>query len=353
MKRKNIILISVFVMLATLLSACTGSNSGVTNSWTGALLTDSAIYYSGGSKVYALKVDNGNIIWEYPEKVSATRIFSAEPVMAGDQLIVADYGKLLTSLNSLNGKESWQFSGAKARYIDSPLVVGDLIIAPNADYNVYALDLQGNLKWKFTGGHAFWTKPASDGKNVFVACMDHYLYALDLQTGSLVWKTDLGASLVSRTVLDETGNLYQGNLDGTFFAISTADGSKVWEQKVGGGIWAAPLIKDGKVYFGDQSGRINILDAVDGKVNQSVQTDAAILGSGGLLETGIVFGNEKGELILIGLNGEKLWTRTIDGKLYSNIQINGDRLIVPATQGEKALVALDSNGNENWYFSTK
>lgn len=352
MKSKSVVLLSVFVLLAIFLSSCTGSST-LSNNWSGVLLDGTTVYYSNSSKVYALKEENGNIIWEYPEKASATRIFSAEPILAGEQLIVVDYGKLITSLNTGNGKENWQFTGAKARYIDSPLVVGDLIIAPNADYNVYALNLNGILQWTFTGGHSFWTKPVSDGKLIYLSCMDHYLYALDVQTGNLVWKTDLGASLVSRPVLDESGTIYLGNIDGDFFAVSAADGRKVWEQRVGGGLWAAPLIKDGKLYFGDQSGRISILNTVDGKVEQSVQTDAAILGSGGLLEQGIVFGNENGELILIGFNGEKLWTRTVDGKLYSNIQVSGNRVLVSATQGEKSLVALDSNGNENWYFSAK
>lgn len=354
MKRKTILILAVTLILAFLLSACSGSNAGVTKSWAGVLLTDDTIYYANSTFVYALKAENGNIVWSYPEKASPSRIFSAEPVLAGDQLIVGDYGKLLTSLNVLDGKEKWQFSGAKSRYVDSPLVVNDMILAPNADYNLYALDLQGNLKWTFTAGHALWTRPASDGKIVYVASLDHYLYALDLATGSLVWKTDLGASLVSRPVLSEDGAfIFQANIDGTMAALSSSDGSKVWEQKAGGPIWSAPVVYSGNLYFGDESGRVNILLARDGSVVQSVQSDAAIIGSGTILEKGIAFGNEKGEVILVGFNGEKQWTRTVDGKLYSNLHSNGTRLIVCANEGEKPLVALDVNGNENWYFAGK
>lgn len=351
MKIKRLIVILAFTILGIILTACTGA--GATNSWSGSLVTDTMVYYANSSNLYALRAENGNIAWQYPEKASATRLFFAEPVLVGEQLIVGDYGNLLTSLNILDGKENWQFSGAKGRYIDSPLVVNDLIIAPNADYNVYALDLSGNLKWSYKGGHAFWAKPVSDGKTIFVPSMDHFLYALDLQTGSLKWKSDLSASLVSRPLLDENGTVYQGNLNGSFFALSAEDGSQIWEQKVGAGVWAAPILHEGQLYFGDQSGRINILNAEDGKIIQSVQTDSAILGAGGLLENGIAFGNENGEIILIGFGGEKLWTRTIDGKIYANIQVSGTRMIVSATQGEKPLVALDVNGNENWYFSVK
>ncbi len=105
--------------------------------------------------------------------------------------------------------------------------------------------------------------------------------------------------------------------------------------------------------MGDQSGRINILDSADGKVLQYIETESSILGAGVLLENGVAFGNEAGELIVIGFNGERLWTRTFDGNLYSNIQKNGENLLLTLTQGEKPLIAVDLNGNEIWNFSVK
>ena len=74
----------------------------------------------------------------------------AEPLIVGEQLILGDYGAKLTSISIRDGVENWQFAGAKGRYIDSPLLVGELLIAPNADNNVYAVDLDGKLVWTFT-----------------------------------------------------------------------------------------------------------------------------------------------------------------------------------------------------------
>ncbi len=351
MNMKRISLIFVIALLGILLTACSGS--GATNAWSGALISGDTVYYAGSSMVYALKEDNGNIIWQYPEKASASRLFFAEPVLAGDQLIVGDYGKLLTSLKTSDGTENWQFTEAKSRYIDSPLVINDLIIAPNADHNIYALDLDGNEVWRFTGGAAFWAKPVSDGVMVYVPCMDHYLYALDSATGEMKWKTDLGASLVARAALDENGVLYLGNLDGGVFAVNAADGTIAWQTKVSGGVWAEPVLHEGKLYFGDQTGNINILNAVDGTQEQFIQTDSAILGRGGLFENGIIFGNEDGELIMVGFTGAKVWTRTLKGNIYGNLQTSGDRLIVIVNNGDEPLVAMDANGNQNWYFSAK
>ncbi len=349
---KKISIVMVVIILAALLTSCT-SGAGAVNSYSGVAVSGDMVYFANGGRVSALRVGNGNLAWEYPEKVNAKRLFYAQPVVAGDQVLVGDYENKLTSLNALDGTENWIFSGAKGRYIDSPLVVNDLIVAPNADYSLYALDLNGKLKWTFTGGHAFWAQPVSDGETVYVSCMDHSLYAIDLQSGSLVWKTELGAAIVSRPLLDETGRLFVGNIDGTFYAVSADSGSKLWEQKIGSGVWAQAILYEGNLYFGDQAGRVNILNSDDGKSIQYIETEGAILGRGAVLEQGIVFGNENGDLLMIGYDGGKIWTRTVDGSIYANLVFDGSQILIAASQSTEPLVSMDSNGNENWSYSEK
>lgn len=343
-------LVLILILGALLLTACSGGTQA--NSWSGVMATDDMVYYSSGMLVYALRGDNGNIVWQYPEKGSAQRMFYAEPVLAGEQLIVGDYAHKLTSLNAKTGVEIWQFTEAKGRYIDSPLVVNDLILAPNGDYTLYAVDLSGNLAWSFKAGHALWARPVSDGKNVYFSSMDQNLYAVSIADGSLVWKTPLQSSAVARGLLvDDT--LYLGTLTGDLFSINTVDGSVNWTQKLGGGIWAAPVPHEGMLYLGDQSGRISILNSEDGKVVSTIETESAILGTGVELEGGLAFGNEAGELVVIGFDGERQWMRSFDGNLYANIQKSGDHLLLSLTKGEIPLMAIDQNGNEVWKFSEK
>lgn len=351
MKMKHIHLLILVSLLAVILSACT-SQAGASNSWSGVLLTEKVVYYAGGNQVTALNSENGNVFWRYPEKTAATRLFYPEPVLVGDQLIAVDYDKKIASINAQTGAQTWMFEGAKGRYIDSPVVVDNLIIAPNTDHKLYAVDLSGNLVWSFESDHALWARPATDGTTVFFPSMDRNLYALDVATGTLKWKTDLRTSSVARALLAD-GVLYLGNLDGTFFAVSAEDGKIIWEQKVGGGVWVQPILHDGKLYFGDQTGRINILNSVDGEIVQYVETGSTIVGAGALLDDGLVFGNEKGELVFIGFDGERKWTRSFDGMIYANLQRLGNRLMVSLNKADKPLIALDTNGNEIWYFDGK
>lgn len=351
MKNKILTIFVAISVLVLALTSCTGVASTAT-SWGGATVTDSAVYFADGMQVVALRLDNGANIWSYPEKADATRNFLAAPVLAGEQLIVADTGNLLTSINSRDGvTQNWQFAGATGKYIDTPLVVGETIIAPNADNSLYALDLKGVKLWEFAADNSFWAQPASDGKLVFAPNFDHYLYAVDLATGVLRWKTDLKASLVARPTLVD-GVIYVGNIDGNFYALDSERGTILWETKVAGGVWAAPNFVEGQLYFGDPTGIINILNADDGSVVDAIKVESGIIGSGVIVTDGIVFGKENGDIITIGFDGSNLGTKTVGGSIYSNLSINGNLFVVVATKGENPLVAFDTDVKQSWVYTT-
>ena len=59
------------------------------------------------------------------------------------QLIVGGFDKKLYSLNPQTGQSNWQFTDAHDRFFGGVLVVNNMIYAPNADYNLYALNLKG------------------------------------------------------------------------------------------------------------------------------------------------------------------------------------------------------------------
>jgi outer membrane protein assembly factor BamB len=352
MKNKILTIFIAISMVALLLTSCTASSASTATSWGGATVTDTAVYFADGSQVKALRLDNGASVWTYPEKVAATRTFLAAPVLVGEQLILADTAHLLTSINSRDGvTQNWQFTGAKGKYLDTPLVVGETIVAPNADNSLYALDLKGSQLWAFSAGHSFWAQPASDGKLVFAPNMDHFLYAVDLATGNQKWKTDLKASLVARPTLVD-GVLYIGNLDGDVFAVDSEKGSILWQTKVAGGVWAAPILAQDQLYFGDQTGIINILNAADGSVVKAADVKSGVLGAGVLLTDGIVFGKENGDITMLDFKGSELWTRTVGGSIYSNLSTNGNLFVVVATKGANPLVAFDNDGKQSWAYTT-
>ena len=229
-------------------------------------------------------------------------------------------------------------------------LAGDTIIAPNADYNTYAFDSQGTLKWKFAGEQAFWAAAVSDGKTVFIPSMDHHLYAVDLQSGAQKWAVDVNGSLVASALLAEDGTLYVGSLANEVTSIS-GNGQINWTFPTEKEIWGTPALKDGIVYVGDMGGKIYAIDAATGSSKWTIDAEGAVIGSGAVIPNGVVFANEDGKVFLLNAEGVKEWTQTITGKLYGKLVVSDELIIVPVTGGDNLLVAFDFNGAQKWAFT--
>ena len=350
MKSKKTLVVICFLLLGIMLTSCT-SNQTVTSSWGGVSATESDVYISSGTSVLSIKADSGTVTWTYPEKPATSRLFYAAPVLAGDQVIVGDYSGKLVSLGARDGKELWSFDQATGHYVNAPLVTDSMIVAQNSDSNIYALDYDGNLLWKFTGTHSFWGTPVTDGTTIFAPSMDHYLYALNMKDGKLEWKSDLGGSLMSSPVLSSDGVLYIGTLEKTVVAVKAEDGSKLWTYTANSSVWSTPVIVDDHLFVGDESGTVSILNAVDGSVVKTADIGSSIIGGGVLWNDNVYFGDENGEVVSFNKDGSHVIISTISGKLYSTLVENNDQLYVLTTSGTKTLVALNSDGNEIWNYT--
>ncbi|HNT54906.1 MAG TPA: PQQ-like beta-propeller repeat protein [Anaerolineaceae bacterium] len=352
MKQSRYLMVILFVLAATLLSACSGALTA--SSWPGITPQEDLIYLANGSFVMALRPADGVEVWRFPEKAEGQKMFFAAPVLADGQLIVGDYQHTLYSLNPETGTENWRFEDATNRYIASPLVVADLILAPNADHVLYALDLKGNLVWEYETGQPIWASPVSDGTTAYIAGMDHHLYALDVKTGKLVWDQDLGAAMLYTPALSDSGQLYVSTLKNTVVARDAKTGAENWTWQGAAAVWAQPALKDGFLYFGDQLGTLYCLNAETSAVAWSVEAGGedkvASFGTPLLLDDVVIYAMENGELVAVSYLGERLWTREAAGTLYTGPVLAGDRFLVGVNKGDNLIETFDLNGNKSWSF---
>lgn len=296
------------------------------------------------------------MIWRFPEKADAKKVFYAAPAVVNGEVVVGDYANNLYGINAQTGAQNWVFGGsegAKDRYIASPLAAFNLILAPSADHFLYALNEQGKFQWKFQTGSPIWAQPVSDGKNIFLASMDHNLYKLNPANGSQVWSADLGAAVVYSLTLSQDGStLYTGTLANEMLAVDAASGKILWRYKTAGTIWAKAVENSNAIFFGDQTGKVYGLSAKEGAKKWELDTASTVIGSGAVIDNGVVFPLENGTALAVDFNGNKLWNQTVNGKLYSNPVYTGGRLIlaVTASSDNHLVVSLSPNGTQNWAF---
>jgi len=356
MKRKNTLIILLLLILAISLSACGSRSSMVASGWAGITTDEDTAYVSFNTYVVAINLTNGTERWRYPAEANPKITFYAPPSLnENDRLIVGGYDNVLYSIDTNNGQGAALFAGAEGRYVGGPLVAGDLIFAPSADHFLYTLDLDGKLLWEFETTEPLWAKPATDPNCncIYLSAMDHKVYALDSQSGDLVWETeDLGGAIVGTPVISDDMVLYVGTFANEMLALNATTGAVLWRFTTQDWVWAEPGLDEDTLYFGDLSGTFYALDRQNGTSKWQIQpeADSAIVGTPLLAEDGIYFANETGSLVSVNYEGAIRWNQPLETSLHTGPILAGDTLLIATSNPEKLLIAVDPNGVQKWFF---
>lgn len=352
MKSKQLIFLLTIVVLSLSLSACGGSTS-IASSWPGLTVVEDTVYVTFNQAVYAIQADNGTQIGFVPDEPINTTTFYAPAAPLGDSRFLAgSFKKYLYLFDFNTGSSSEFFKGAGGRWVASPLVTEEVIYAPNSDYSLYALDLNGNLLWTFETGDPLWATPLLDGETLYVASMDHLLYALDAASGAKLWATNLGGSTVATPALDENGILYIGTFEEEVLAIDSENGDVLWRFETGNWVWASPLVYDGIVFIADLDGSLYALDTETQKVLWRVEGEGAITGAPLLYEDTLYFCTQAGFLYAVDLDGSILWSRNQEDVEWNGSPVLAGDLILVGSLGKGALVyAYSTNGTLQWQYT--
>jgi outer membrane protein assembly factor BamB len=140
--------------------------------------------------------------------------------------------------------------------------------------------------WAFKCADSIETAPAIVGNVVYIASMDKFLYAVDLQTGKQIWKTQLGSMKAAPSYHE--GRIYVGDVEGKFFAVDAKTGSKIW----------------------------------------TFETNGEITASANFYKDRILIGSHDSTLYALTLEGKKAWEMKIDGPVNGTAAVVGDRTFV-------------------------
>jgi eukaryotic-like serine/threonine-protein kinase len=358
MKTKLFLFFSL-IILAISLSACTSAD--VASSWPSVTIDSerNTAYLAYNQYVYAVDLTTGIQKWKFPAKSSKGESFYSAPALTPDgQLIVGSYNHILYSINPDTGQaNSWSFK-AKHRIIGSPLVVDNVIYLPAADGKLYALDLTLKEIWNtpFSTKGANWARPATDGacQCIYIASMDHYLYAVNTKNGTVIWKKDLGGALVGTPTVGPDGKLYLGSFNSEMITIDDKTGNIIGQPfKTGGRVWAGPALSNGRLYFGDLQGNFYVLNTQDGS-STTTKVEGAIIGTPLVISDTVYVTTESGNLYVIDKDGKILKPayNITKGKLQASPIQYKDMILLTPVGSDKYLIALDANENQVWVFPT-
>ncbi len=349
--KNKLLLTGVLLALGLVASGCV---TGLTpSSWSGVTADANYAYLAGGSYVYAINLETGVQVWRYQPK-PAQPLFATPALTPDGQLIVGGFDHKLYSLNTQNGQVNWTFDQARDRWYGGALVENEWIYAANADYNLYALDLHGNVRWTpFQADQALWSTPASDGQRVYVGTLGRKIYAIDTTTGKEAWEKALDGAVLGSPAVGPDGTLYANTYGGTTAALDPTTGNILWQHTLKGWIWSGPVLDDGQLYFGGSDSTFYALDAKSGQELWKQQLNGAVIGSPAVTPDVIMIGTESGNVYFLDHSGKILASPTVNGKLYGASVAAGSLILVAPTVTDATqpiLVAFDHTGVQKWSF---
>lgn len=120
------------------------------------------------------------------------------------------------------------------------------------------------------GGDIWWGK-----HQAWLRCFDATGKG-DVTSSALVWSQDTGKHCCSTSAIHD-GLLFITDCDGQIQCLDAQTGQAHWMHEARGGIWASPLVADGKVYVGTRRKEFVILGASrEKKVIHSSRLDSAV-----------------------------------------------------------------------------
>ena len=153
----------------------------------------------------------------------------------------------------------------------APTVAYGMVYAGSDDNRVYALDAEtGELLWSFETQDVIRSSPTVTDGAVYVGSNDNHVYALDRETGELLWRYDTG-DWVQYSPPVRDGVVYVAAMsegDRRIHALDEASGDVLWvaETSYPFDDELAPAVENGKVYAPSGSGELHVLDASTGEL---------------------------------------------------------------------------------------
>ena len=240
------------------------------------------------------------------------------------------------------------------------------------------------VKWKFATHGKIFSSPAIAEKTLFVGSTDHFLYALDLDSGAEKWKFET-ASAVNSSPAVANGTVFFTSYDGNFYALDSSTGKLRWKFQTGGEhrftakhihgmqpaaesmpdpfdvFLSSPAVSQGFVYFGSGDGNVYSLDAATGALRWKFHTGDVVHASpaisGGLLYIGSW---DSYFYALDALTGKEKWRfkTGADEDIHNQVGIQSSATVAGGIVyfgcRDSNFYALDAaTGEKKWAFNNK
>jgi len=196
----------------------------------------------------------------------------SSPVVYKGHVYVGDWTGAVSSFAARTGKLVWRFTSTGGKVKSAVAISGNRLFFGSYNHQIYALNLEtGKLIWSaaaqnrgFRSRGTFYSGPAVAYGRVYIGSTDGKVYSFGATSGKLRWVTSTGNWVYSSPAVWDQ-RVYAGSYSGSLYCFDAATGVVKWQFKANGKISGSPTIIDGIVYFATFAKRTYGLDAKTGK----------------------------------------------------------------------------------------
>jgi len=270
-----------------------------------------------GLGLYCIDESDGSIIWN--NSIGGTGGVST-PAIAGDRVFVGSCSGDLTCVNTDNGTTIWNVTidpdPGYYGVASSPLIYDEVVyVVSHSDGTVHAIDFDGVEQWTYSasGNSNKYMSAATDGSRIFFGG-GKAMNCVDIANRTATWTYPV-SRMVTTTPAVEDGVVYfaTGKGEKKLYAVNATTGDLVWSRYLYGTI-SSPAISNGRIYIGDDDGRLNCFNAG---------------------------------------NGSEIWNQTLGGRCKSSPVVAGGMVYTAANYGKGTVYCFDADcGTPKWSYDT-
>jgi outer membrane protein assembly factor BamB len=312
----------VLVLVALLAAGC----GGIVNpqGWASPALNGPTVYYFPSKDrlaAVALTADGSPSIsapsWSFPDKarqdqkdIKIDAVYGS-PVLDGDVTYFAAYDGDVFAVN-LDGTLKWELKGVQGSIVGGPVLSGGLLAFGTTEGRLYVINKSDHSPapgWPKDGmklGNGIWAAPAIQGDAIIVATMGGTVSAFRLSDGSPAWdgKSFRAGGAVADLQLLDDGHLFAPSLNKHVYILNPANGAEVVDFKASDWVWTRAAYRDNVAYFGDFAGKVYALDITNGQLkwNQPYETHSEVKAAPAIVDDVLVLADRKPVVHLIDLN---------------------------------------------------
>ncbi len=209
-------------------------------------------------------------------------------------------------------------------------------------------------RWTFKTEDEIRCSPTAIRDLAFVGSYDNNVWALNLETGELVWKFATKGGIASSPVVDETNRMVMfGSEDCSFYAVDYRGGRLNWTHTTKDRVRSTARVEHGHVFFGSDDGKVYALGSANGRVLWSFDTNAPVRSRPFVTSELVIVGSESGEVFALSLSGARKWSYRTRRGVISSPYVDMKEGICYIGSSDSYMYAIDvNNGYNSWRFRT-